>query len=37
VYANPFSRRRKLKYKCYQMESMPVFCATVEEIVEITA
>ncbi len=37
VYANPFSRRRKLRYKCYQMESMPVFGATVEEIVEIAA
>jgi hypothetical protein len=35
VYANPFSRRRKLKYKCYQIESMPVFGASVEEIVEI--
>jgi len=37
VYANPFSRRRKLRYSRYQMESTPVFGATVEEIVEIAA
>jgi len=37
VYANPFSHRRELNYKSYQMESTPVFGATVEEDVEIAA
>src|SRR5579864_2586016 len=31
------SARRELRYKRCQMESMPVFCATVEEFVEIAA